>query len=158
MLKLNNASKFIVSLAVSFLAGGLGSLATFANIPTWYAGLSKPVFNPPNWVFGPVWTLLYALMGISLYLMWTSISKKSKRSAFTFFGAQLVLNALWSLAFFGLHWPWGGVVIIVLLLVVIVLTIRSFLPISRSAAYLLIPYLTWVSFAAILNIAVGLIN
>jgi translocator protein len=105
-----------------------------------------------------VWTTLYLLMGISLCLVWTARYKGAKRSAFVLFGAQLVLNALWSLVFFGAHWPWGGVVIIALLLGAIVLTIRTFLLISKPAAYLLVPYALWVSFASALNIAVALIN
>ncbi len=158
MLKLNNAGKLVISLALPFLAGAIGSLATFSNIPTWYAELAKPVLSPPNWVFGPVWTTLYLLMGISLYLVWTAKYKKSKQLALTFFGVQLVLNTLWSLVFFGMHWLWGGALVILPLLATIVLTVRSFLPISRYAAYLLVPYVLWVGFATVLNVATALIN
>lgn len=158
MLTRNNAGKLVVSLALPFVAGAIGSLATFSNIPTWYAELAKPVLSPPNWVFGPVWTTLYLLMGISLYLVWTAKYKNPKRQAFALFGVQLVLNTLWSLVFFGTHWLWGGVLVILPLLVTIVLTVRKFLLISRVAAYLLIPYVLWVGFATVLNVAVALIN
>jgi tryptophan-rich sensory protein len=150
--------KLLVSLAASSAAGAIGSIATITNIPTWYAALEKPFFNPPNWVFGPVWTTLYVLMGISLYLAWTTSYKKPKKWAYSAFGVQLVLNTLWSLVFFGLHQPWAAVVIIALLLVSIVMTIKLFWPISKPAAYLLVPYLAWVMFASVLNTAVALLN
>ena len=124
----------------------------------WYAALEKPWFNPPNWVFGPVWSALYLAMGISLYLVWTAAYKPSKRSAYTWFGAQLALNALWSLVFFGLHAPEGGIVIILLLLASIVATIRAFWPIHRTAAYLLVPYIAWVTFATLLTVSIALLN
>lgn len=150
--------KLIASIAVSFGAAAIGSLATVPNIPTWYASLAKPAFSPPNWLFGPVWTLLYLLIGLSLYLVWTAGYKKPKRLAFTAFGLQLVCNALWSLVFFGLHAPWAGAAVIILLFGSIVVTMRLFWPISKLAAYLLVPYLAWVSFATLLNISVALLN
>lgn len=152
------ALKLIVSLIVSVSAGAVGSLATIPNIPTWYAALDKPWLNPPNWLFGPVWTTLYILMGISLYLVWTSVVKGDKRSAYMFFSAQIILNALWSLVFFGLHMPWLGVVIIVLLLVAIAITMRTFWKFSHVASWLLVPYIAWVSFATYLTIAIASIN
>ena len=150
--------KLILSLLIPFVAAGIGSIATSANIPTWYADLEKPFFNPPNWLFGPVWTLLYALMGISLYLVWTARYKKSKQLAFIMFGVQLLLNTTWSLVFFGLHSPWAGLAVIILLLAGIFATIRLFWPISKTAAYILIPYATWVTFATVLNISIALLN
>lgn len=150
--------KLLVSEVLAFAAGGIGSIATVANIPTWYAALNKPFFNPPNWVFGPVWTVLYALIGVSLYLVWVASYKEAKKPAFVTFGAQLLLNALWSLVFFGLHLPWAGVVIIALLLVTIIATIRLFWPISKTAAYLLMPYVAWVIFATALNVGVAVLN
>lgn len=149
---------FIIAQAVSFAAGAIGSLATFTNVNTWYATLDKPFFNPPNWVFGPVWTALYALMGISLYLVLTASYQKTKKPALILFGVQLALNALWSLVFFGLHAPWAAVVIIVVLLACIIATIKMFWPISRTAAYLLLPYAAWVSFATALNMAIAILN
>lgn len=150
--------KLVVSVGVSFLAGAIGSLATIANIPTWYAALHKPFFNPPNWLFGPVWTLLYILMGISLFIMWSASVKRSRATAWMAFFAQLVLNTLWSLVFFGAHQPWLGVGVIVLLLVAIGWTMREFWRFNRAATYILIPYLVWVSFATCLNVAVALLN
>lgn len=150
--------KLFVSVVGSFAAGAIGSLATSPNIPTWYAGLKKPFFNPPNWLFGPVWTLLYILMGISIYLIWTTPYRRSKRPAYIWFGVQLVLNALWSLVFFGMHAPEAGGVVILLLLISIAMTMRTFWPISKMAAYLLIPYILWVSFAILLNSSIAALN
>lgn len=150
--------KLLTSEVVSLAAGGIGSLATVSNIPTWYAALEKPFFNPPNWVFGPVWTILYLLMGYSLYLIWTAPYAGSKKWAYVTFGIQLVLNTMWSLVFFGLHAPWSGVIIIVLLLASIAATIKLFWPISKTAAYLLLPYVAWVTFATCLNTAVAWLN
>ncbi len=150
--------KLLVAELLSFAAGGIGSIATIANIPTWYAALEKPFFNPPNWVFGPVWTALYALMGLSLYLVWIAPYKRSRRRAFAAFGVQLLLNALWSLVFFGLHLTWAGVFIIVLLLAAILATITLFRPISGRAACLLVPYAVWVIFATALNLGIAWLN
>jgi benzodiazapine receptor len=150
--------KFIIALAGPFAAGAIGSLATISNIPTWYAALNKPSFSPPNWLFGPVWTTLYILMGISLYVVWTASYKDSKQAAYVAFAVQLVLNTVWSLVFFGLHLPWGGVVVIAALLVAILATVKLFWPISRLASYLLIPYILWVAFAAVLNVSVAYLN
>jgi len=150
--------KFIISIVIPFIAGGIGSLATFPNVSTWYATLEKPFFSPPNWIFGPVWTLLYVLMGVSLYLLWTSTRKGDKTKAFMAFGIQIALNTLWSVFFFGLHAPVGGLITIVILLISIALTIRYFWHFSKMASYLLLPYLLWVSFATILNIAIVALN
>lgn len=150
--------KLLISVGVSFLAGAIGNLATNPNIPTWYADLDKPAFNPPNWVFGPVWTLLYILMGVSLYLVWTSPSVKGKPAPYVWFGFQLMLNALWSIVFFGWHMTGLAVVVILGLLASIIVTARLFWPISRPAAYLLVPYMAWVSFATILNISITRLN
>ncbi len=150
--------KFLFSIAISFAAGGIGSLATVPNIPTWYTTLEKPFFNPPNWVFGPVWTFLYILMGVSLYLVWTSKSKASKQTAYRFFGVQLVLNALWSIVFFGLHQPWAAVVVIAGLLVILIFMMKVFATYSKMAAWLLVPYIAWVCFASALNVGVALLN
>lgn len=155
---MNKVGKLLIAGLLCFAAGGLGSLATISNIPTWYAALEKPFFNPPNWIFGPVWTVLYVLMAASLYIVWTKYYKGSKKRAFAAFVVQLVLNALWSLVFFGLHAPWAGVVVIVALLASIVATMKLFWPISRPAVCLLVPYVLWVGFATALNIAIALLN
>ncbi|HET9411323.1 MAG TPA: TspO/MBR family protein [Candidatus Saccharimonadales bacterium] len=155
---MNKILTFIISVAIPFVAGAIGSIATIPNIPTWYAALEKPFFNPPNWVFGPVWTLLYILMGVSLYLVWTARNKQPKKRAYTLFGAQLVLNTLWSLVFFGLQWPWLAVVVILALWITIVMTMQAFRRYSQTSFWLFIPYIAWVSFAAVLNISVALLN
>jgi len=150
--------KLIVSLILSFSAAAIGNLATIPNIPTWYASLEKPFFNPPNWLFGPVWTLLYILIGISFYLIWTLKTKKSKATVYAIFFSQLALNALWSIVFFGLHSLWGGLIVIMTLLINIGVLIHYFNRLKPLASYLLIPYLAWVSFATCLNLALALMN
>ena len=149
----------VLSTGVCFLAAGVGSAFTTGAIDTWYATLNKPFFSPPNWIFGPVWTLLYLLMGISLYLVWvTKTEKKAKRQGITFFFIQLTLNALWSILFFGLKSPTAAFIGIIALWLAIFLTIKNFLPISKAAGWLLIPYIVWVSFASVLNLSVALLN
>ncbi|MCI0503351.1 tryptophan-rich sensory protein [Candidatus Micrarchaeota archaeon] len=141
------------------LAGIIGSAFTFQAIPEWYAGLEKPFFTPPSWVFGPVWTTLYLMMGVAAYLVWEKKPEIGKiRAPLAIFGIQLALNTIWSIAFFGFRFPWAGVAVIILLWLAIAATIRSFWGVSRTAAYLLIPYIMWVSFAALLTLAVALLN
>lgn len=151
-------AKLFIAIAGSLAAGWLGSLATTPNIPTWYASLEKPLLNPPNEIFGPVWGILYLLMGISAYLVWVSTTKGTKRWAATAFALQLALNTLWSVTFFGLQQPYGGVAVIVLLLGAIVWTIVEFKKFSKLAALLLAPYLLWVCFATYLNAGIALLN
>ncbi len=151
-----NWKKLIVALAIPQLAGLLGSLFTSANINTWYATIAKPSFNPPGWIFGPVWTILFILMGISLYLVWDS--KIEKRKAMTFFGIQMILNVSWSILFFGLQSPLAAAIEIFFLIAFIILTMKEFFRINKVSAYLLLPYLLWTSFASILNITIVLIN
>lgn len=149
----------IASIIICNLAGAIGAVFTFDAIPTWYAALNKPFFSPPNWVFGPVWTTLYILMGISAYLIWQKgWQKKSIRSALSLFGIQLFLNALWSILFFGLRSPLLGLAGILPLWLSIALCIKEFYPIDRKAAYLLIPYILWVSFATLLNLFIWMLN
>ena len=148
-----------ISIIVCQSAGVLGSLFTSPAIPIWYAGLSKPSFNPPNWVFGPVWLLLYTLMGIAGYLIWIKgIDKKAVRIALIFFAIQLVLNSLWSIIFFGLRLPQQALGEIIILWFFILLTLGSFYKISKSAGLLLLPYILWVSFAVILNFFIVKLN
>lgn len=147
------------SIGVCFLAAAVGSAFTTGAIDTWYATLNKPFFSPPNWVFGPVWTLLYLLMGIALYLVWVANGdKKAKRQGLTFFFIQLVFNVLWSILFFGLKSPSLAFVEIIILWIAIFLTIRSFFKISKLAGWFLIPYIAWVSLASILNLSIVLLN
>lgn len=132
---------------------------TYPAITSWYASLDKPAFTPPNGLFGPVWTVLYALMGVALYLVWTSTRRQdAKHTAFVAFGVQLVLNVLWSVVFFGLQRPDMALMIIVALWAAIAITIYFMLPVSRKAAYLMAPYLAWVTFAAALNIGIVSLN
>lgn len=150
--------KLVVSIGVSLTSGAIGTLATIPNIPTWYAALEKPLLNPPSWIFGPVWTTLYVLMGISLYLVWTAKSKNSKQNAYLLFGTQLILNSLWSIVFFGFHAPWMAVVVILALLATIIVTMVKFRRFSPAAGWLLVPYIAWVSFATYLNVSIAILN
>jgi tryptophan-rich sensory protein len=144
--------------AVALIAGWIGSLATTPNIPTWYAGLAKPSFNPPNAVFPVVWTVLYVVMGVAAWLVWRTPAGERRRLALTAWFVQLVLNVLWSFAFFGLHSPLAGLIVIVVLLVAIVVTILAFRRVSGTAALLLAPYLAWVAFATVLNASILSLN
>lgn len=149
----------VVSIIVCQGAGLIGSIATFPAIPTWYASLVKPPFNPPNWVFGPVWTTLYTLMGIAAFLVWRKgIRDRQVRIALAIFVVQLVLNVLWSVVFFGLHFLLGGFILIVILWVAILLSIIIFSRVSKVAGVLLIPYILWVSFATVLNFSLWSLN
>jgi len=151
--------KLIVSIIGCELVGFLGTPFTISAIPTWYATLNKPFFAPPNWIFGPVWTLLYLLMGVAFYLIWKQGWKKQKvRTAGNYFLTQLALNFIWSPIFFGLRAPLLGLIVIMTLWASIMMTIKKFYPLSRLAFYLLIPYLLWVSFASILNGAIVVLN
>jgi len=142
---------------VSFLAALVGSAFTTPSIAGWYQTLNKPSFNPPNWVFGPVWTLLYVLMGVAAYMVWEKGGKESK-PALTAFGVQLALNSLWSVVFFGFHQLLLAFVEILLLWLAIAATMKLFRPFSRKAFWLMAPYLAWVSFAAFLNFTVWGLN
>ncbi len=152
-----NLPKLVFSLGICLGAGVVGSFFTFDAISTWYASLNKPFFSPPNFVFGPVWTTLYIMMGISLYLVWT-VESKLKKAAMRLFWVQLALNLAWSIVFFGMRNPDLAFVNILLMWVFIFLTIKAFYPISKTASYLLIPYLAWVSFASVLNLAIVILN
>ena len=154
---MNNFFKLLAAIAVCQLAGIIGTPFTITAIPSWYATLNNPFFSPPNFLFGPVWTVLYFLMGVSLYLIWISKSKL-KKNAFKIFFIQLTLNALWSIIFFGLKNPLLAFIDIVALWITISLTIKHFYKISKPASYFLIPYILWVSFATLLNLAIVILN
>lgn len=143
---------------LSLAAGAIGGLATYPAIPTWYAGLAKPAWTPPSGLFGPVWTTLYVLMGIAAWLVWRRGGWAAHRRALTLFLVQLVLNALWSLLFFGLRSPGLALIEIVVLWGAILLALVNFRPTSGWAAALLSPYLAWVTFAVALNFAVWRLN
>lgn len=152
-----NIWKFLGAVAVCELAGIIGAFSTMPAIPGWYSTLVKPLLSPPSWIFGPVWTLLYFLMGVALYFVWTSESFE-KRKAMMIFGVQLFFNFIWSIIFFGYQNPGLALIDIVLLWMTIVWTIISFKNISRTAAWLLAPYILWVSFAIYLNYSIWALN
>ena len=154
-----NLSALVAFVVLCELAGVIGSLFTISAIPTWYAVLRKHWFTPPNWLFGPIWLTLYFLMGISLYLVFESKRNKAKeKPALWAFGVQLFLNVLWSVLFFGMHYMFYGFIEIVLLWISIAVTIILFFKVSKVAAYLLLPYILWVTIAALLNYYVFILN
>lgn len=150
------ATVIITCLAVGYM----GSIVTKDNIPTWFAGLEKPFFNPPSWLFAPVWTVLYIMMGYAAGRIWNKIDTHESivKKAFLFFLIQLALNSLWSYLFFGLHNPMLASIEIVILWLMIYETYVQFKKIDKVAAYLLIPYLAWVTFAAILTFSIWYLN
>ncbi len=151
-----NFLKLAASVIICLLVGLLGSLVTTPSISTWYTALDKPFFNPPNWIFAPVWTGLFVLMGISLYIVWNS--KPKSKLPFIIFGIQLVLNLLWSVLFFCLQSTFYSLIEILALWISILSTMIVFHRISKKASYLFIPYIVWVSFAALLNYYIFVLN
>lgn len=152
-------SKLITSLVICQLAGVIGSIFTKSAITTWYAVLKKPSFTPPNWVFSPVWITLFVLMGISAFLVWNKgPSDQRVKIALSIFVAQLILNVVWSVMFFGLRSPLAGLIGIAVLWIAILLSILYFFKVSNIAGILLLPYILWVSFAAILNFSIWRLN
>ncbi len=150
--------KLLFCVVVTNLAGLIGTVFTMPAIPSWYANLNRPSFSPPNWIFGPVWTLLYLLMGISLFLVWESKSSKVKQIGIWAFIVQLFFNAIWSPIFFGAQNTGLAFIVICFLWVSILVTIYYFWKIHKIASYLLFPYILWVSFAAILNFSIWWLN
>ena len=147
-----NAVKLVIAVALPLVVGGLSGFATSKGVETWYPTLIKPSFNPPAWVFGPVWTVLYIMMGVAAYLVWIrGIDTDGVRAALTMFGIQLALNALWSILFFGMRQPGWALVEIVVLWGAIGATVWLFWRVVPAAGALLLPYWAWVSFATVLN-------
>lgn len=146
------------------LVGILGAVTTVTGASSWYDALAKPPFNPPSWLFGPAWTLLYAMMGVAAFLVWRAgrgmegADRSEVKRALTLFAVQLVLNGIWTPIFFGAKSIVGGAVVIVSLLVVLGLTVRAFFHVSRTAGWLLVPYLLWVAFATTLNLSIWWLN
>jgi tryptophan-rich sensory protein len=157
-MKATDVIKLIVSIGVSLLAGIIGALPNIEAIPTWYAGLNKPWFNPPNWVFGPVWTLLFILIGLALFFVWRAPKSRIRDIGISLWVIQLVVNVFWNYAFFGFRSPLFGVATIVPLWILIAVTIYQFNKVDRWAAYLMVPYIVWVSLATALNMGVYLLN
>lgn len=145
-------------LLTCFAVAGLGSLATTPEIPTWYSSIKKPSWTPPNWLFGPVWTLLYAAMAVAAWLVWKRAGWEQGQGALTLFAIQLALNLAWSFIFFKFHSPGWAFAEIIALWVAIAATTLKFAGVSSVAALLLVPYLIWVSYAAALNFAVWRMN
>jgi len=154
-----NALKLLLSIFICQLAGIVGGFFTAQSIPDWYAFIEKPSFSPPNWIFAPVWMILYTIMGISGFLVWQKgLNNKKVKAALFVFLLQLTLNCLWPIVFFGFRSIGGALVVIALLWLFILWTIIRFLSISRLAAVLLVPYIVWVSFACLLNISLLILN
>jgi translocator protein len=151
--------KLAAAVLFCLIVGSLGSLVTITGPGSWYSTLQKPFFTPPGWVFAPVWITLFILMGIALCLVWESgTGKRDVQIALGIFGVQFILNVIWSFLFFGLRSPILGFIDILLLWVMIVMTMRAFYRVKKSAAYFLIPYITWVSIALALNGAIFFMN
>lgn len=151
--------KIIIAVVTCLLIGFLSSFATTEALKEWYPSLVKPSFNPPSEVFGPVWTILYILMGLAVALVWQSgWNKEIVQNAVMIFIAQLVLNGVWSMVFFGMRSIGGALFIIIILWFLIFLCIRRFLPINRWAGILMVPYLIWVTFALLLNASIYYLN
>ena len=154
-----NIIRLLISVLGCQAAGLIGGLFTRSSVETWYKTIQKPAFTPPNWIFGPVWILLYLLMGISLYLIWNSnIQSNYRNPAIILFLIQLTLNILWSFLFFYLKNPFAGFIEILILLIFIILTAWKFLGINKIASFLMIPYILWVGFAAILTFSIWTLN
>ena len=158
-MKSGDILKLVAAITVSQMAGIIGSFFTIPAIPTWYAGLAKPSFAPPNGVFAPVWTTLFLLMGIAAFLVWRTASKKNEvRTGLILFAVQLLLNLCWSIVFFGLREPGWALAEITVLCLAVLATIIAFSKVSRLAAWLMSPYLVWIAFAAYLNYAIWKLN
>ncbi len=151
--------KLLGAVLVSESAGILGSVFTVSSVTNWYSSLIKPDIAPPSWVFGPVWTTLFALMGIAAFLIWQKgLDRKDVKIALGIFVFQLVLNILWSIIFFGFRAPGAALVEILFLWFAILVTVVAFVKISKPAAWLLVPYIFWVTFAAYLNLSFWVLN
>lgn len=158
-MEISKISKLILSVVACLSAGWIGSFFTAPSIIGWYSLINKPFFNPPNWVFAPVWTTLFILMGISLFLVWDKgLKKKKVKLGVSVFGLQLFFNVLWSIIFFGLHQILWAFAEIIILWSLILVTMIKFYKIEKKAAYLLVPYILWVSFATVLNFSIWLVN
>lgn len=156
---MNTYFKLIICIVICLAVGGVSGYFTADEIPNWYAALNKPTFNPPNWIFGPVWSALYILMAVSLWLVWKSdVDSSIKNKAILIFAMQLILNFFWSIIFFHFHQLGFALVEIICMWIFILFSIIKFYPVSKTASYLLFPYLLWVSFASILNYAIWKLN
>jgi tryptophan-rich sensory protein len=152
---MNKTFKLISAILICHMAGILGAFFTTPQIDGWYSTLVKPSFNPPSWIFGPVWLTLYTLMGISLFLIWQN---KGNKKAVNWFYLQLLLNASWSIIFFGAHELFLAFIIILAMVLSVIKTMLEFWKINKMSVYLLVPYLLWISFAGFLNYNIWILN
>jgi tryptophan-rich sensory protein len=152
------AIKLILSLLICYAAAAIGGFATASSVTDWYLGLNKPSFNPPSWLFGPVWTILYTAMAIALWKVWSLPYSDAQKTAIMWFAIQLLLNILWSFLFFYWKWPLGGFIEIIFMWISILITIIHFYSLVPWTIALLLPYLIWVSFASLLNGAIYWLN
>lgn len=150
--------EIIVAIGICQLAGIFGSIYTMPKIHNWYAALRKPSFQPPGWLFGPVWVTLYCVMAVAVIRIWDLPESTGRTSAMIFFIIQLILNALWSYLFFGLEEPWLAFKEIAAMWIFILLTMISFFSLDALAGWLFVPYLAWVTFAAVLNFSIARLN
>ena len=157
---MNRLTKISAVVVTCLCVGYFASIITKPNIEAWYQYIEKPFFTPPNWLFAPVWTLLYCMMGVAAGLVWDKIDNNREiiKKALIVFGVQLALNAAWSFIFFGLHNPLLGLLEIIVLLLMIYETYTQFTKINKIAGYLLIPYLIWVSYATVLTASIWWLN
>lgn len=156
---MNNTAKLILAIVIPLAVGFISGFFTITGVGSWYQTIQRPSWNPPNWIFGPVWTTLYVMMGIALYLIWKAdVSSSLKNYAILLFTLQLILNFFWSFIFFNQQQPCWAFAEIVALWVLILFTIFAFAKINSLAAWLLVPYISWVSFAAMLNYAIWKLN
>lgn len=156
---MNNIAKLLIAVAIPIAVGATSGFFTVTGVESWYQTINKPSWNPPNWVFGPVWTTLYIMMGIALYLVWKSDSSDVlKKTAIILFAVQLTLNFFWSFIFFNQQQTGWALVEIIAMWFFILLTIFAFAQVSKPAAWLLVPYISWVSFATILNYTIWKLN
>jgi len=155
---LAQAIGLVVAIVICFAAAGLGAAATTPEIRGWYASIAKPTWNPPAWIFGPVWTLLFLMMAVAAWLVWRRAGFAGAKLPLAFFAIQLALNTLWSVLFFGFHNPGAAAVEIVLLWAAVLATLITFWRRSHWAGGLLVPYLAWVSFASVLNFTIWRLN
>lgn len=154
-----NLGRLAISLIIPLLIGFLGSFLTTPSVNSdWYSNLNKPHVFPPNWLFAPVWTFLFILIGISFYMVWENNFGKNKSQAVVVYSVQLLLNLLWSFFFFYLQSPFLGLINIIILWFAILLNIKVFYDVSKTAGLLLVPYILWVTFATYLNYSVFILN
>jgi tryptophan-rich sensory protein len=156
---MNNIVKLIIAVSIPVAVGATSGFFTATGVSNWFQTINKPSWNPPGWIFGPVWTTLYVMMGFALYLIWKSdATVEFKKTAISLFAAQLLLNFFWSFIFFNQHQIGWAVLEIIAMWVLILLTIFAFARVNNTAAWLLVPYISWVSFATILNYTIWKLN